>query len=381
MGYIKNIQDILEKSRAEAERKYGPQEKGDVAGENVIPERCMTALANSLSMQNSAINNMLARDDELKNIYDGYGATIGGPTIYKQKPPMEIVVRRERGKIKEVTALCYFTFGDTVNFDLLHPTGKFKITGFDRRVYNAVGTMWNIGQQTFSLSELFGVMNGYKKAHPTENQLEMIWRSIYKMEQVVVYIDLTDEFKANMIRDKQPLIDAGILKNNRDNVKRIEIKDRMLHVQGSIITSVQGKTTKKIHLVNEPVLCAYNRSKQSIISVPIAFVRCYTANATEKAIAFQDYLIIRVLSYARGIMKENKVRYDSIYQFSGIDKPEGRNDRARDRRIIKAIMQEWVDKGLIESFEEIKSGHCCVGFRFDVKEKLNALQSDGDHGS
>lgn len=312
----------------------------------------------SLIQQNSPINNALARDEELNNLY----------WEVEMPEPKEVKVREKKGKHSPIYTLCSFTYDESVDYESLNKKGRFNITGYDRRVYNAIGTLWINGKSVLTLTEIFEVMNGYGKSKPSSKQLQAIEKALHKLKNINLYIDLTAEVKANMLKDKEPLIAAGILSSNKDNIKSVIIEDSMLHYRMATITSENGKKFKSIQIMNEPSLLTYNRAKGTLLTVPMEYIGLKNTSATEKSIAFQDYLLLRIMSYKNGNMRENKILYNTIYKDSGIERPKLSKDFKRDRDIIKKLLEEWLDQGLITGYEDMKEGRSYVGIIFSINE-------------
>lgn len=186
---------------------------------------------NKFIQQNSPINNEVVRNTVMNELY---GTEVDGQLrIF----PTEVTVREGHGKVSPVYSLCSFSFDENVDLELLNSKGRYKITGYDRRVYNAVGTLWLNDRKTVSLTEVFSLMNGYARSNPSKKQLEAVEKSLNKLRSIRVYIDLTQEVKAHMVKDKQPLIDAGVLKDRSDSVKSAVIEDNMLHFRVGTIPS------------------------------------------------------------------------------------------------------------------------------------------------
>lgn len=92
----------------------------------------------------------------------------------------------------------------------------------------------------------------------------------------------------------------------------------------------------------------------TLLTVPMEYIGLKNTSATEKSIAFQDYLLLRIMSYKNGNMRENKILYNTIYKDSGIERPKLSKDFKRDRDIIKKLLDEWLDQGLITGYEDMK---------------------------
>ncbi len=320
--------------------------------------------------QNGPVNNALARNSILNDLY----RQISDPssTII----PTEVTVRDKRGRIAPITSMCSFTYDDAVELEKLSRNGLFKITGYDRRVYNAIGTLWLNERKTVSLNEIFDVMHGYAKSNPSSKQLQAIEKSLEKLKHINFYIDITDEVKASIIKDKTVLVEAGILKSTTDKVKSAKIQDTLLRYRIGEIESEQGKVFKSVQIMAEPSLLTYNRAKGTLLSVPMEYIGLTGANATEKIIAFQDYLLMRIIGYKNGKLRENKILYDTLYRDSGVDRPKLSKDFIRDREAVRKLLDEWTQKNLISGYREIKNGRSFVGVEIYMDKEAQIEEKD-----
>lgn len=315
----------------------------------------------SFIQQNSPVNNALIRDSVMNDMIhtdiDGQLSII----------PSEVTTREAHGKTTQVVTMCSFSYGEDVDQGIFEIRGANKITAYDRRVYNAISTLYYNGRKTISLNEIYAVMTGYKRTNPTKNQIEAIEKCLKKLGSVNVFIDITDEVNAKMM-DKQPLIEAGVLKDKSDKIKKATIEDKMVHIKIGTLESEKGKVFKSVQIVGEPSLLTYNRAKRTLITIPMQYIGLEGTNATEKTIAFQDYLLMRIMSFINGKMRENKVLYDTLYRDSGEDRPALSKDFIRDRETIARMLDEWKSGGLITGWEEIKEGRSYVGIYFYTDE-------------
>ncbi len=224
--------------------------------------------------QNSSVNNGLIRNTIFNELY---GMEVDGQMRFiQQMGPQEVKVRGKKGKSDEVYSLCSFSFDDVDEaFEqrgiAINERGWSKITAYDRRVYNALGTLYVNGKKSFSCTEIYSIMTGYSRNNPNKAQLDAIVKSIHKLERIRVFIDLTEEVNAGLIKDKDPLIEAGVLKSHTDKIKKAVINGRMLTYNGLEIESVEGAKKDMIALTSIPLLLAYNLAKKTVINIPIPF--------------------------------------------------------------------------------------------------------------
>ena len=314
----------------------------------------------SFVQQNSPVNNEMIRNAAMNDLYSS--------DIDGQVQMLPTVVREKHGKSEPVISYVSFSYDDTADLEILNKKGRFNITAYDRRVYNAVSTLFTNGRITVSLSEIFSVMTGYKRTNATKSQLETIEKSLEKLKSIKVYIDMTEEVRHKLIKDKHPLIDAGILSDQSDRIKRAVIEDNMLHFRKGELISENGKVFKSIQIIAEPALLTYNRAKKTLLTIPMEYIGLESRNATDKTIAFQDYLLMRIFSYKNNKMRENKILYETLYRDSGQERPEDSKGFIRDRETVTKMMQEWKDKGLITDFAEVKEGRSYTGIIFYTED-------------
>lgn len=310
--------------------------------------------------QNSPVNNELIRNDAVNDIFhtdiDGHLSVV----------PSEVISRAKNGKSAQVITMCSFYYGEDTDQTIFALKGANKITAYDLRVYNTICTLYFNGKTTLSFNEIYSVMTGYKKNNPNKKQVDSIERCLKKLSSINVFIDITNEVNSNLIQDKQPLIDAGILKNNKDKIKKVTIEQKMLSYSVGTIESENGKIFKSIKILVEPTLLTYNKAKKTLITIPMEYIGLTNSNTSERTIAFQDYLLIRIMSFKNGKMRENKILYNTLYRDSGVDVPEDKSNRKRDRTTIKKMMDEWVSAGLLKSFYESKKGNTIDGISFEI---------------
>ena len=314
-----------------------------------------------LIQQNSPVNNEMIRNPLLNDLYSGYN-----DGKHRTFPAL---VREQKGRNEQVVSYVSFYYDDSADLEILNKKGRFNITAYDRRVYNAVSTLFVNGKDTVSLAEIFSVMTGYTKKNPSKSQIDTIERSLEKLKSIKVYIDLTAEVKHKMIENRQPLIEAGILSNMTDKIKRAVIEDNMLHFRKGELVSEKGRVFKSIQIIGEPALLTYNRAKKTLLTIPMEYIGLEGQNTTDKTIAFQDYLLMRIFGYKNGKMRENRILYETLYRDSGQERPEDSKGFIRDRETITRMLDEWMNRGLITGFAEIKEGRSYVGVMFYTEDE------------
>lgn len=314
-------------------------------------------------LQNSPVNNELARNENLSFLLH---ETSDAPPI--SECVTEVIVRSKSKAAAQVVTYVAFKYDDGTDLDSIAGKDKTRITAYDRRIYNAVSTLYINNGAAMTLSEIFCVMTGYAKKNPSKKQLESIEHSLEKLSYINVYINVENEIKNKMI-DKRQMIALGALSDQQDEIIMKSQLTKLLKFDLYSTVSKNGKIFKFIRLNSEPILLTYNRVKGTLISIPMEYVGISGKSATDKTIAFQDYLLMRIVGYKNGKLREHKIRYDTLYRDSGQEKPLEGKAFIRDRETIKAMMEDWKEKGLIAGYEEEKEGKSYVSISFSIKEE------------
>ena len=309
-------------------------------------------------LQNSAVNNEIIRNEILINLINDNTQRVLVRTKGNKK---------HKGKVYTICALYY----DDDLLKKLKITGETwnLFTGYDRRVYNALCTLWLAEIKKVSLNKIFAVINGYAKSNPALSHLKKIKNAINKLQSIVLKLDITEEYKNNMLNE-DILIESGILKSSDiGKDKKIEIEDNIIYLQSEEIIRADKKKYTVMTIIKEPIFLTYNRAKKTLISVPMEYIALKNINATDRIMAIQDYLLMRIINYKKRYMIHNKILYDTMYKNSGIKKPETGKERRRDRNKIHVLMDGWKKEGLIKSYQDIRRGKAYVGILFNAERE------------
>lgn len=324
-------------------------------------------------MQNSLINNEISRNKKLHALtksqefdedYRDYCYDEEEEDDYMNNTNGVIKVNSGTKKCPAVT-VCALNYIDEVTEKIINTKYSYKITAYDKRVYNALCTLYAENKNNFSLHELYAMVTGYSKATPTKKQLDNLERCIEKLSSIRIFLDLTEELKNGFVKDRQVLINMGLIKANTKKINNVTIKDNLLHARVFTI-GTDKQTVKVINIQAEPVLYSYNKAKATLLTIPTQYIGLENTNVTEKTIAFQDYFLMRIISYKNGAMHENKIMYKTLYKEIGEEKPEVRKDFKRDRDLINKLFVGWLEEGLVKSYKEIKEGRSYAGMMFEI---------------
>lgn len=344
-------------------------------------------------IQNSPVDNQLTKiggEVSPKTIVSGEGAMddlneIVNTTIDGQTAIVPVKSRNQNGKHAPIYTLVSFSYDESEEL-AINARSKNKLTAFDKRVLNAIGTLWLSDKNIFSLNEIYCVANAYTNKNPTGKQKVSIKKSIDKLSAISVRLDVTEEVSKNNIPDKSVLIEKGIITGEDDDIGSIIMKGRLLPISTCEITSKNGKKSLSIKLDDEPLLVTYNRAKRTLLSIPMEYMKTTNFNFSDRSVAFQDYLIKRIYGYGRGYFTQNKILYKTILETCGFNtEPEDsteaasnkfRQQKLRDRDLIKKMFDYWISIKLIDKFEEIVTPQGQFeGIIFEMSKKIGVDNS------
>ena len=309
-------------------------------------------------IQNSTINHELSRNSELNNLfYSDYDDT-----------EMTAIFNKATRKPNSSITVCSFKYTANINQNDCNDIymNADKITAYDRRVYNAICTLYSHGRTQMSLYEIYSVVTGYGKKKPSNKQLQNILLSINKMRSVDLFIDLTEEIKTNGIKNMDILYKKNVVKENNNGIKYCVIQDHMLNAAIGHARTNAGTNVHTLILLTQPALFTYNQAKGSLLNIPTQYIAIKDINITEKTIAFQDYFLMRIIGYKNKAMRENKIMYKTLYKEIGEEKPRLSKDFIRDRELINKLFTGWLEEDLIKSYGEIKEDRSYVGITFEI---------------
>ena len=271
-----------------------------------------------------------------------------------------------------------------------------KLSDYDKRVYEAVGTRFYYWQQDnpqkplyITPQEIWRTMNGKSsrdgKAKPSDKQIKRICDSLDKMRFTRFYMDISAEIEAFNLSIDDERITGGRIETYVLNSSKVEF------------TTDKGNTVQGYRIGEEPILYTYNKAKKHILYVPYEMLdtSSYTSDS-ENVTEFKGYLLqqIQLMKNAqeggKRFKRSNVILLETIYRDTGIQPPEERiegkdykNDtikqrevrrfRQADRQKIEGLLDAWKAKGWIRGYailnaknEPIKEKQQAKGYRIDI---------------
>lgn len=233
---------------------------------------------------------------------------------------------------KKETALAYYS----INFTELENVVITKnLTSYDKRVYIAVGALYNLGYVVMTIQQIYNAM-GYID-RPNARDRKKINDSITKMNIAHIFIN-----------------------NNREI--QVHKKQKLFFYDGSLLPMerlqavVNGKVTDEdggIHLLREPPLISFARGRKQITTINRRLLES-PLSKTEENLTLDDYLIenISYIKHGKGDVN-NKMLYSTIFDKCGI-KDKVKQHRAKEK--IEKYLDHYTECGFITKHEKKADG-------------------------
>lgn len=190
----------------------------------------------------------------------------------------------------------------SIDFSALEENGNVKITKkltpFDKRVYAAIGAIYNAGNFVTSLTQIYTAMGNISK--PSKDNLEKINNSITKMSRAVIKINNDEEADAY-------------------NYASLNYDGILLPMERISEVDIKGKTTKAaIHILREPPMISFAKGHgNQLTTVPIKLLQS-PLSMTDKNLQLEDYLIERISKAKKGKLS-NKIKFETLFKELGVN--------------------------------------------------------------
>lgn len=230
-------------------------------------------------------------------------------------------------KQEEAIVLCAVTWPNDENIRITK-----KLTPFDEMIYSIVDGLKRSGNNCFSITQIYKVMNEGRT--PKSADVQRIDESLTKMGYARIYIN--NEQEAQTTHYPQISIDAPLL-----SFKRITAR-------------VNGKLSEGlIQVIDNLPLMEFARGRKQITTFPARLLAA-PVNKTEKALKIQKYLLDRIgrMKGSRAATVPTKILYSTLFDRCGISdsKPE------RTKNTIKRYLDHYKKCGWIKGYTESADG-------------------------
>lgn len=226
------------------------------------------------------------------------------------------------------------------------------LQGYDNTILNTISSLYQAGNRQMSVNDIYRTMTGNSSKDAQPKAKEAIMQSIKKLGQTRIYIDASEELRQGMLKDE-----------NGEAITSGKIGDTLISYMDGYFTTETGRETYAIFLKNEPPLLRYSRLKRQFVTFPTSLLRLESISATQRNIVISEYIIKQMVQIATNHRNNPVIRYETLYNDTGIKEPKDRTEAKRDRDTVYKIIKELLQK------EEIKK-YKLKGYA-DFKEGLN----------
>lgn len=212
---------------------------------------------------------------------------------------------------------------------------------YDRRVYDAVSTLYNAGNNIFSLNQIYKQMCGNDKTcNAKGTQKAKIKASLFKLSRAWIEIDQSQDY-------------APYIKESAGKIG-VTYSGQLLYFD-TLACSVNGRhTDDAIRILQEPILFRLAKDRNQIATIPNEMLGV-AKSLTPDYLAVENYLISRLARMQNKKTKSSDhILYSAIYERVGAEKKDKmKRKRAIDNAFI--ILESYQKKGLIQGYKADKN--------------------------
>lgn len=233
----------------------------------------------------------------------------------------QVALKAEKSGSKKPLTIYY-----SVDFDKLGEgiTITKRLTSYDKRVYIAVSSLFNAGNNIISLTQVYYAM-GYT-GKPGKTDLERINGAVTKMTSARIYVN--NEQEADTYHYPKFVYDGSLLPIERTTVS----------VQGSLADAA-------IHIFREPPVISFAKQRKQITTVNVELLQS-PISKTEANLLIDDYLIERI-ARARMGKQSRRILYKTLYEKVRATTPKQRQ-RIPDK--VRRYLEHYQKCGLVARF-------------------------------
>ena len=207
------------------------------------------------------------------------------------------------------------------------------VTQYDIAVHNAIGSLWEAGNEFITPSQVYHTMTGGRGNNLPDGARKDFEEAYRKLTSRHITINSNDA----------PGASKFIYEGNLIPAERARV-------------TINGETVDALHLFREPPLQTHAKALGQISRTPLKMLDTPVRKDAE-TIALQNYLQRRIVEMKRGA-HSRRILYEDIYQATGADL-EGRSQSAiyvkkgKIRKTTADILNYWKAESFIKDFTEI----------------------------
>lgn len=223
----------------------------------------------------------------------------------------------------------------------------YRFNNYDKRVYNAVCSLYDAGNSVLTPSMVYRQMNALDSGEwVSVKTISAITDSIDKLKQTFIVVDFAQESTA--------------YKNAHDTHR---VRDYLIDGE-KVAVDTGNRTTAGYRLHSKPLLYKYfQMNTNHIISVDtdLLDVKDTIKRDSRNVILLKEYIIQRIAVMKRnGNKTSNRVLFNRLYEVLGYSKPTEKNIR-QTRDNTEKILQSLANKGYIKNYVLYRKGRAFKG--------------------
>ena len=294
-----------------------------------VPEKIKTHRAKELMLDRSKVNRAIR--DEQEALYEENGLIV--TTGHARKKPIYTPV-----------LLDYLT--EEIKKRGLTVEGVGHLDAFDAEILMHCESIYEAGNKKFTLNMLASQMAGGRKIEATPDFKKAVFKSLMRLRLTNITINAESEFDAGFNKEK---IFSGVVLPNK-------------YESGAIIFNGREVVDEFITVLDSSPLFKYADSKNQISRPPVNMLDV-GMSLTRENVLLVHYLTRRIVDMQNSDERRGKyiIRYDSIFEYLKIEEASEKksaaqmfmNKKAKIRKNVRAILNDWKQKGIIKDFEEL----------------------------
>lgn len=233
-----------------------------------------------------------------------------------------------------------------IQYQIRSKSGRFDT--FDKRVYNAVCSLYEAGNAVLTPSMVYRQMNGLQgREKVSDASIKRIEQSIDKCRHIKLGIEFSDDLKNYSKADGSVSL----------------LQDALISAE-KVIVQIKGQETLGYQLQGKPILYAYVQlySNQIMsIDTELLNVKSHVKRESFNTMLLKEYLIrrIEIIKDVRG-RTSNRILFDRIYEELQIEHPSPKQVRSV-REGTEKILLSFKEKGYIKNYDLYRSGKAFKG--------------------
>lgn len=247
---------------------------------------------------------------------------------------LTFAMEAKRGRSKKPLDLIY-----SIDFSAAEEEGakvSKRLTQTDKRVYIAISNLFEAGNNVITLSQIHKEMGNTRR--PSDDQIQRINDSVYKMARAWITIDDAAEHKAYSYDIDEHRPDKRGWTGGRYDGSLLPLERGQAFVKGQLIDGA-------LHLLREPPLYTFAKLRKQITSFDRKLLQS-PISKTEGNLLIEDYLLTRI-ARAKKSQKEEKILFSTLYKQTNMG---DRKQRQRAPGKIETYLKYYQGQGFIKSY-------------------------------